>query len=266
VIEPFLKWAGGKRWLVQAYPDLLPKQFKTYFEPFLGSGALFFYLTPKRAILADSNAELINAYRKVKDVPGQVNRRLKHYQRLHSHRFYYRTRKNIPEDPVERATRFIYLNRTCFNGLYRVNREGIFNVPMGSKTLIAYPEGYLAEVGGALRHVTLRVSDFAAVIGQARKGDFVYVDPPYTVMHNTNNFIKYNSNLFSWDDQIRLAYAIKSADKRGALIMMSNADNKFVRNLYFDFGIHYRVGRRSNLASDPQYRGNATELVVTNYE
>lgn len=265
MLEPFLKWAGGKRWLVQRHNDFLTKHFKRYIEPFLGSGAVFFYLLPRRATLADSNAELINAYRAIKQTPQDIHNRLKRFQRLHGPNLYYKIRLMIPDDPMERAARFIYLNRTCFNGLYRVNRQGIFNVPIGSKTLVEFPEGYLEAVSATLRRAVLRVSDFETIIDQSGDGDFVYVDPPYTVMHNTNNFVKYNSNLFSWDDQCRLKRAIGRAADRGALIMLSNADHKVVRELYHDFGKHHHIQRTSVLAGSSGHRRKTSELLITNY-
>jgi len=265
MLEPFLKWAGGKRWLVQHYAGFLPRRFNRYIEPFLGSGAVFFYLLPHRATLADSNVELVDTYRVLKETPQKIHNRLKLFQERHCPDFYYRIRTSIPNNPIERAVRFIYLNRTCFNGLYRVNRHGIFNVPMGSKTVIEFPDGYFEGVSAALRHAVLRVSDFEAIIDQAKTGDFLYVDPPYTVMHNNNNFIKYNANLFSWDDQIRLASAIKRAANRGALIMLSNADSRSVRMLYRHFGNHYHLERSSMLTSNSEFRGKTTELLITNY-
>src|ERR1700730_4435398 len=180
-LEPFLKWAGGKRWLVHQCTDFLPKQFSRYFEPFLGSAAMYFHLLPRRATLADTNAELINAYLAVKAEPKQVHRRLKRFHKLHSPDFYYQTRASIPTDPIDRAVRFIYLNRTCFNGLYRVNKKGVFNVPLGTKTRVEFDDGHLDRISRALKHASFRIADFETVIDRASDGDFVFVDPPYTV-------------------------------------------------------------------------------------
>jgi DNA adenine methylase len=265
MLEPFLKWAGGKRWLIHHYADFVPRRFNRYLEPFLGSGAVFFYLLPHKAILSDSNVELIDTYRTLKEAPQKIHKRLKIFQVLHCPSFYYMMRTSVPNDPIKRAARFIYLNRTCFNGLYRVNRQGMFNVPMGSKTSVEFPQGYLSAVSKALCHAVLRVSDFEDIINQAKSDDFLYVDPPYSVMHNTNNFIKYNANLFSWDDQVRLASAIRRATKRGALIMLSNADHRYIRKLYRDFGNHYHLKRLSMLASSSEFRAKTTELLITNY-
>jgi len=265
MIEPFLKWAGGKRWLAHRYCNQFPSKYIRYIEPFLGSGAIFFSLNPKRAILADSNKDIINAYRAVKDNPQKIDKILSEYQALHSTEFYYRIRNEIPTTSFEHAARFIYFNRSCFNGIYRVNRDGKFNVPKGTKDIIEYPKGYLAKVSYTLRNATLLTADFERTLEIAEKGDFVYLDPPYTVMHNNNNFIKYNAKLFSWDDQVRLAKAVKKVAKRGVLIMLSNANNVSIRSLYEGFGEHKIVERTSVLASDRTRRGKTTELLLINY-
>jgi len=263
--DPFLKWPGGKRWLARQIDSLLPSAYERYLEPFLGGGAVFFHLSPRRAILSDSNKELINVYRCLRDHVEEIDERLASLQRRHCEAVYYRTRAMAPIDPVGRALRFIYLNRTCFNGIYRVNLKGEFNVPMGTKDLIEYPKDYLNGVAATLRRASIRKLDFEKAIDMATAGDFVYLDPPYTVMHNNNNFVKYNARLFSWEDQIRLAAAIKRAAGRGAAIMLSNADHQHVRELYKGFGYHRSVNRASILAAEPQHRRITTELIVTNY-
>jgi DNA adenine methylase len=263
--EPFLKWVGGKRWLTQRYSSYFPIKYGRYIEPFLGSGAVFFYLMPSRAILSDSNEDIICAYRAVRKYPKNIDKLLREYQALHSADFYYMMRETIPATFMERAARLIYLNRTCFNGVYRVNKDGYFNVPMGSKDKVEYPEGYLSRISRVLRKADLVIGDFEEVIELAKKGDFVYLDPPYTVMHNNNNFIKYNAKLFSWDDQVRLAKTIRRAAKKGVLIMLSNANNESIRSLYEGFGDHKIVDRTSVLASDRKHRVKTTELLLVNY-
>jgi DNA adenine methylase len=265
MIEPFLKWPGGKRWLTSRHLGMFPKTYGKYIEPFLGGAAVFFALSPEDAHLSDANPELINAYNRIKKDRLKVERGLARYQKKHSSEFYYKVRDRRLTDPVARAARFLYLNRTCFNGIYRVNKEGKFNVPIGTKDSVSFEEGYLEKVERALKHARVKTRDFAIAIGYANEGDFVFIDPPYTVMHNNNGFVKYNAQLFSWKDQARLATAIKAAANRGALIMMSNADHASVKTLYSDFGTHHILTRPSVLASDPGRRGNATELLVTNY-
>jgi DNA adenine methylase len=265
MIEPFLKWPGGKRWLTSRHLGMFPKAYGKYIEPFLGGAAVFFALSPQDAYLSDANAELINAYNRIKKDRLKLERSLARYQRRHDSEFYYKVRGKRLTDPVARAARFLYLNRTCFNGIYRVNRIGNFNVPIGTKAAVSFEDGYLERVEQALRNARVRVRDFEIAIGKANKGDFVFIDPPYTVMHNNNGFLKYNAQLFSWKDQARLAAAIKAAGKRGALIMMSNADHEGVRALYQGFGTHHSLTRASRLAGSPAYRRSATELLVTNY-
>lgn len=265
MIEPFLKWPGGKRWLAVRHLHLFPKTYGNYIEPFLGGAAIFFALSPEDAYLSDANGELINAYNRIKHDWAKVEQRLARFQKNHDSDFYYRMRKKNPTDPLARAVRFLYLNRTCFNGIYRVNKEGKFNVPIGTKDGVSFEDGYLEKVAKALKSARIRKRDFAIAIEKAKEGDFVFIDPPYTVMHNNNGFVKYNAQLFSWKDQARLATAIKAAGDRGALIMMSNADHGSVRELYDGFGTHHSLTRASILAGDPDYRGSATELLVTNY-
>jgi DNA adenine methylase len=265
MLEPFLKWPGGKRWLVHQYASLFPSQYRRYLEPFLGGGAVFFHLTPQRAVLSDTNSDLINAYQCLRKHAKVIEKRLFDLQQKHSKEFYYRVRATRPADTIEQAARFLYLNRTCFNGIYRVNLNGEFNVPIGTKDLVAYPKDYLQGIATCLRHASIRVADFEETIDRAVADDFVFVDPPYTVMHNNNNFLKYNANLFSWADQLRLVSAVKRAARRGAAIMISNADHHSVRELYSNFGTHHRVNRVSVLAADFLHRRKTTELLITSY-
>lgn len=223
---------------------------------------MFFSLTPQSALLSDKNEELINAYQCVKAEPAIIEAALHRLHRLHSKALYYRIRKTMPVDCVERAIRFIYLNRTCFNGMYRVNRLGQFNVPIGTKTLVSYNGGYLESVAQYLERATIQHGDFEAAINTARRGDVVFADPPYTVKHNTNNFVKYNAALFSWDDQVRLAAALQRAESRGATIVLSNANHGSIRYLYKGFGRHYTLARATVLAADSASRGPITELLI----
>ena len=263
--EPFLKWPGGKRWLVHQYAALFPSKYRRYLEPFLGGGAVFFHLTPQRAVLSDTNSDLVNAYQCLKKHPKVIEERLSKLHQKHTKKLYYHIRAARPADTIEQAVRFLYLNRTCFNGIYRVNLRGEFNVPIGTKDLVAYPENYLEGIAACLRHASIRVADFEETIDKAKADDFVFVDPPYTVMHNNNNFLKYNANLFSWTDQLRLFSAVKRAARRGAAVMISNADHKSVRELYRKFGTHHRVDRTSLLAADFLHRRKTTELLITSY-
>lgn len=263
VAKPFLKWAGGKRWLVEHYPELFPKFEGTYFEPFLGGGSVFFHLSPVSAFLSDSNYRLIECYRQIRDHYSDVLYALEIHHNLHSDEYYYRIRSYEFECEIERAAQFLYLNRTCFNGLYRVNNRGAFNVPIGSKDKIFDPNEDFACISKLLASADLVHADFETVVDRSREGDFVFVDPPYTVKHNNNGFVKYNENIFRWSDQVRLRDAIVRAAKRGASILISNAAHSSVIDLYKDIGIHRIINRFSVISGNNQGRGNTQELIVS---
>ena len=265
-IKPFLKWAGGKRWLVQRYDNILPEKYDAYYEPFLGSGAIFFNVQPKRAILSDTNKELIETYLVIRDDWRSVLDRLLKHQEYHSTSYYYKIRATSPKSPISRAARFIYLNRTCWNGLYRVNLKGIFNVPKGTKTTVVFPDDNFEAIARVLKNCVIISEDFATVIDRAKKNDLIYVDPPYTVKHYNNNFLKYNEKIFSWHDQIRLAKTLHEAHRRGVKITMSNADHECIKKLYNDFKEIHIISRYSVIAADSSKRKHTTELLVTNYK
>jgi len=265
-MTPFLKWAGGKRWLVSEYDAWLREDAKKYIEPFLGSGAVFFHLQPKVAILSDLNAELVSTYTALRDMPVKVKRHLQTHHRLHSNDYYYHIRQQIPRTVATQAARFIYLNRTCFNGLYRVNLQGVFNVPRGTKEKVILPSDDFEKVSALLKNTDLASCDFADTIDRAKNGDFLYIDPPYTVRHNNNNFLKYNERIFSWADQKRLADCLAKAAKRGACIFISNADHPCIHELYqADYWQRMTVTRFSRLASSSKHRKGTTEAVISNY-
>ena len=261
---PFLRWVGGKRWLVEAYPDLFPQSYNRYIEPFLGSGAVFFHLRPETALLGDSNAALIDTYQAIKSDWRKVWTVLRKHHRQHDSDYYYRIRRSGPRTPHTRAAKFIYLNRTCFNGIYRVNGEGVFNVPLGSRASVIRPGDDFAAVSRVLRRCRLQCCDFGTLIEKAKHGDLLYVDPPYTVKHNDNNFVRYNEVLFRWQDQVRLAEAVLEASGRGAQIIVTNASHQCIRDLYKNFGNFTVVGRNSSIASVNCYRGQTSEMVISN--
>jgi DNA adenine methylase len=262
---PFLKWAGGKRWLVASHASIFPTTFERYIEPFLGSGAVYFHLRPSNALLTDLNQELINAYRVVRDNWRLLETALAGHQARHSDDYFYAVRAQSHRDNVGSAARFIYLNRTCWNGLYRVNRSGEFNVPRGTKNTVLLDSDNFEALSRSLKRVTLKVTDFESSIDVAGKGDFLFVDPPYTVKHNYNGFIKYNDKIFSWDDQIRLRDALVRANRRGAMIVMTNANHESVRGLYDGFSL-YSLSRQSVLSGLVERRGATEELLVTNLD
>jgi len=189
---PFLKWAGGKRWFVSRYLDIVPTHFGRYFEPFLGSGALFFALQPRRAVLSDLNANLIETFSAIKENWKAVTSVLRAYHRLHSTAFYYQIRSSSPRSKITRAAKFIYLNRTCWNGLYRVNVEGEFNVPVGTRENVILDSDDFRRASLLLKGASIMSSDFESVISRARRGDLIFADPPYVKSHSQNRFLKYN--------------------------------------------------------------------------
>lgn len=261
---PFLKWAGGKRWLLSKIRNMAPSQFETYIEPFLGSGATFFALNPPRAILSDVNCWLIDTYHAVRESPSMVHDALVRHQYLHNKEYYYEIRKLQFDNKAERAAQLIYLNRTCWNGLFRVNLDGKFNVPIGTKLKVLGPEDDFYAWSNALRTAKILNQDFEATISEAKEGDFIFADPPYVTTHSNNGFIKYNQNLFSWDDQIRLADACADAALRGATAIISNASHDSVVSLYANRGarIDY-VDRHSVIASAGPKRRVITELLAS---
>jgi DNA adenine methylase len=265
VIPPFLKWPGGKRWFVSgAFADLLPTVAAgRYIEPFLGAGSVFFHLRPCRALLGDANVDLIATYRAIKEDWRSVVRLLETHQSAHGDRYYYKMRDRAPTSLAERAARFIYLNRTCFNGIYRVNRRGVFNVPKGTRSSVVLPTDDFESIGRLLETAELRAWDFEPLVDAAQAGDLVFADPPYTVRHNVNGFVKYNERLFSWDDQVRLVRALSRARDRGVRIVATNANHASVRGLYarFKFGFH-TVDRYSGISADVVSRKHFGELVV----
>lgn len=264
-VQPFLKWAGGKRWFVERYLDLIPDSFDRFVEPFLGSGAMYFALRPRRALLSDLNGDLIDCYQSIRDEPNQIEAGLAYHQSAHNKEHYYRVRSAKPDDPTERAIWFLYLNRTCWNGLYRVNKRNEFNVPKGTKSAVILKTDDFATTAKLLRNAKIRMCDFEDTIDNAGVGDFVFVDPPYTVKHNSNGFVKYNDKIFSWGDQVRLRDAVARASSRGAKVLVTNANHASITELYADIGLQTVVDRASVLAGDAKFRNSTEELVIRSW-
>lgn len=259
---PFLKWAGGKRWLANRIVELAQPLAGKYIEPFLGSGAIFFALRPSQAILSDANFELINAYQSIRDDPERISRLLQEHQRLHSKEYFYKMRGYRPRCEFRMAARFIYLNRTCWNGLYRVNLSGTFNVPIGTKSAVVMSTDNWPAISALLKSANLVCRDFEDSIEEAGRGDLVFADPPYTVKHNFNGFIKYNDALFSWSDQVRLRDALLCARQRGARVIVTNAHHASIRELYQEHFLLEPVTRASVLAGSSAHRGRYEELLI----
>lgn len=265
-LTPFLRWAGGKRWLMDNHADLFKTEYNRYIEPFLGSGAVFFSILPEKAILSDLNSELIDTYNAIKNDWETVQKYLNIHHKNHSKRYYYVIRAFTPRSPATKAARFIYLNRTCWNGLYRVNLEGKFNVPIGTKNKVILATDNFEGISKSLKNAKILHSDFEDTIDGAEEGDLVFVDPPYTVNHNLNGFVQYNEKIFSWHDQIRLRNCIERALDRGVKVLMTNANHKSVSQIYEDIGNHYTFERNSKISANASFRGLTDELIVKTWD
>ena len=230
--KTFLKWAGGKRWLVNSESHRFPTTYNRYIEPFLGGGAVFFYVEPNNAILSDVNSELINTYMAVRDNVDLVYNNLKIHSNNHSKEYYYQIRDRKTRTLHTLAARMIYLNKTCFNGIYRVNRDGKFNVPFGTRDEIFFDRDDLHEASNVLQGAELLCQDFEITVDLTMENDFLFCDPPYAVVDEDNRFVSYNADVFSWQDQVRLSNALIRAKDRGVKILMTNVDHPAVRNLY----------------------------------
>ena len=225
-------------------------------------GAGFFALKPKNALLADLNPDLINAYSVVRDNPRELRIALEEHQSRHSDDHYYAVRASKPDDALGRGARFLYLNRACWNGLYRVNQLGNFNVPKGTKTSIILETDDFDSAAEALASAEIEVGDFESFIDRAQHGDLVFADPPYTVMHNMNGFLKYNENIFSWKDQIRLRDSVVRAASRGVHVVMTNADHESLKSLYADVSTIRSIQRASVISGLNKGRSHVTEMLV----
>lgn len=276
--KPFIKWAGGKRALIDSIINFMPKKFDSYFEPFVGGGALFFalknqgILESKKCILSDKNSELINTYQVIQKNPNTLLKELESLQKNHNKEHFYKIR-NLDRDKdfknansVFKAARFIYLNKTCFNGLCRYNARGEFNTPMGSyKNPKIYDESLILNVSKALQNVEILSADFSDILVEARNNDFIYFDPPYYPLNKTSSFVSY-TDIFLDAEQKRLNELFKSLDSKGIKVLQSNSNTSFIRNLYDDFQIIELEAKRA-INCKGEKRGKITELLIKgNYE
>jgi len=264
-IKPFLRWAGGKAWFLSHLPSFLPKKFNNYHEIFLGGGSVFFNLECTGNIyLSDLNGELIETYIQVRDNVELVISQLKQYKNTKEDYYKIRAKKFSKEHQI--AARFIYLNKTSFNGIYRVNLIGEYNVPYGSKYSADYvQEEILREASKKLKKAILKEQDFEKALNKAKKGDLVFIDPPYTVAHENNGFIRYNQKLFSLDDQIRLSNKLRELNKLGVYYIVTNAYHKEIKNIYRDVGDFTTLSRRSSIGGKFAIRKDVKEYVIRNF-
>lgn len=273
--KPFVKWAGGKRQIVDKLLMYAPDEFNTYYEPFVGGGALLFELSPKKAVINDSNKELINVYNVLRNEEKfkKMCSILNTYEKNNSEEFYYELRNKDRNkssfdrlSDYKRAGRAIYLNKACFNGLYRVNSKNEFNVPFGKKTKVnTYDIGNLITVSNYLTMNDIKILnvDFEDSVKDAQKGDFIYFDPPYD--SETSIFNSYTEDGFGKEEQRRLARVYKELSNKGCYVMLSNNNTTLIKELYKDFNIHIIEAKRS-INSNGKKRGKVEEVIITNYK
>ncbi|MGK7890052.1 MAG: DNA adenine methylase [Leptolyngbyaceae cyanobacterium] len=272
--QPFLKWAGGKRQLVPIIRQYIPQQYTQYYEPFIGAGAVLFSLQPAKSIINDTNAELINCYRVIRDHPEDLLMLCQHHERNNSKDYYYRLRGQDRHpsfcelSPVERAARIIYLNKTCFNGLFRVNSQGQFNVPYGAYLNPAIADSAVIKAVSLYlnqRSVRICLGDFSDSVTTARKGAFIYFDPPYHPISDTSSFTKYSVDGFGGSEQERLKLLCDRLSDRGCHVLVSNSDAPLIRELYDDSRyeiIEVKATRAINSVGSK--RGKVGELLIRN--
>ena len=273
-LQPFTKWTGGKRQLLEELRSYMPETYGRYFEPFVGGGALFFDLAPEQAVINDFNEELINAYRQIKNNPAElINLLIKHKE--NNSKDYYLALRSADRDGrisrmtgVERAARILYMLRVDFNGLYRVNSKNQFNVPYGRyKNPKIVDVDLLYQISEYLNEndVEILQTDFAEAVKDAETGDFVYFDPPYIPLNETSSFTSYTHEGFSYEEKVRLRDTFKELTERGVYAMLSNSSSPLVEELYKDFNIYFVEAQRTNGAKSSS-RGKISEIIVTNYD
>lgn len=283
--SPFVKWAGGKSQLLDQYEEFFPPSCKSYYEPFVGGGAVFFFLRrrdnfAKWYCISDANEELVLTYQVVRDLPEELLEELRLFELRHRRdgKAYYlkvrewdRSSGFGKRTKVSRAARLIYLNRTCFNGLWRVNSNGQFNVPMGSyNNPTIYDVERIHQASMALQGVEIRQEDFEKAVQDAGEGDFVYFDPPYVPLNVTSSFTNYHMDGFGLEEQKRLANLFSDLHNRGCMVMLSNSDTEIVYDLFNGLGIrslniNNQIYARRQINSDSDGRGEITEVLITNY-
>lgn len=266
---PIVKWVGGKRQLMYELEINMPKTYNRYFEPFIGGGALFFYLQPDNAYISDMNEELINLYQVVRD---NVDELITDLQKHDISKEYFMEIRNIDRTEeyqnwsnIQKASRFIYLNRTCFNGMYRVNSKGEFNVPFGHyKNPRILDENNLINCSNLLQRTEIKHADFSEILKKVKKGDFVYFDPPYVPLSETSSFTSYTKDGFDMDMQLSLRDVCDELDSMGVKFLLSNSDTQFVNELYENYNIK-KVFASRQINANADGRGKITEVLVRNY-
>jgi len=263
--RPFLRWAGGKSWLLKHLTKVKNSHFNNYHEAFLGGGATYFFLVPEgHSYLSDLNSELIETYQAIKENAEEVISKLSLFK--NEEQVYYDTRNKIFDDKFERAARFIYLNQTSFNGIHRVNLKGQYNVPYGFRKKDYISKDAIRAAAQALTNTTLFSGDFYLAIDNIKTNDLVFLDPPYTVSHNNNGFIEYNEKIFSLNDQIRLSNMIDDIKGKGAFYILTNAAHKTIDEIFEKGDKKLELKRGNSIGGTKAQRGQTTEYLFTNIE
>ena len=264
-VEPFIKWPGGKRWFFKQYGHLLPQGVTRLIDPFLGGGASLFYLKPNEAVVSDVNQDLINTYQVMRNNYLELAELLLAYQKKHNSQYYYFIRDLYnPINEIDRAARFIYLNRMCYNGMYRVNKKGKFNVPIGTREKCTNDIDMFSIYSTYLQRAEIMTCDFSETLKTAREGDLIFADPPYAYSKANQKFNRYSNQLFSWNDQIRLCDELSEARNRNAAIYAMNAYDEKIIDLYRENGFYLvKVLRYSSVAGNPQNRIIQDELLIS---
>lgn len=261
--KPFIRWAGGKRWLLKHLETMIDiNKYNTYHEPFIGGGSVFFKFSHKNSFISDSNEWLIETYNSIKENPNEIIKYLEKFKKDKEH--YYKIRKINYTNQFKRSAQFIYLNQMSFNGIFRVNLNGKYNVPYGNREQYNFDCENILSVSSALQNTQISHSDFSKTIDNVKEGDLVFLDPPYTITHNLNGFVKYNQKIFSLEDQYKLAEMIQEIKNKNAFYILTNAAHKKVKEIFDNTDTLLEISRASVIGGKGAKRGKYSEYLFTN--
>tara|TARA_R110002072_G_scaffold2023_2_gene17187 strand:+ start:329 stop:1156 length:828 start_codon:yes stop_codon:yes gene_type:complete len=261
--KPLIRWAGGKRWLLKHLETMIDiNKYNAYHEPFIGGGSVFFKFSPKTSFISDSNEWLIETYNSIKENPNEIIKYLEKFKKDKEN--YYKIRKINYSNQFKRSAQFIYLNQMSFNGIFRVNLSGKYNVPYGNREHYNFDYENIISVSSALQNTQISHSDFSKTIDNIKKGDLVFLDPPYTITHNLNGFVQYNQKIFSLEDQYKLAEMIQEIKRKEAFYILTNAAHKKVKEIFDDTDTLLEISRASVIGGKGAKRGKYSEYLFTN--
>ncbi|GAA4953045.1 DNA adenine methylase [Algibacter agarivorans] len=261
--KPFLRWAGGKKWLLKYLENMIEMdKYNAYHEPFIGGGSVFFKFSPKTSFISDSNEWLIETYNSIKENPTEIIKYLEKFSKEKED--YYKIRGRNYTNQFKKSAQFIYLNQMSFNGIFRVNLSGKYNVPYGNRSKYNFDCENIISVSSALKNTKIKHSDFSNTIDNVKKGDLVFLDPPYTITHNLNGFVQYNQKIFSLEDQYKLAEMIQEIKNKEAFYILTNAAHKKVKEIFDDTDTLLEISRASVIGGKGAKRGKYSEYLFTN--